>query len=188
VTEDADLGVRLARHGYVTELVPTVTHEEATHRPWAWVRQRSRWLKGFLVTYLVHMRDPGQLLRDLGPKRFLGLQAMFLATFCQFACAPLLWTFWLTYAGITHPVQSTLGSGVMWAMIGLFVTSELLNLAMGFTAVSGRKHRHLLAYVPTMMVYFTLGTLAAYKALWELVRSPFFWDKTQHGTSDPQDS
>ena len=55
VTEDADLGVRLARHGYVTELIPTVTYEEANCRPWRWVRQRSRWLKGFMITYIVHM-------------------------------------------------------------------------------------------------------------------------------------
>jgi cellulose synthase/poly-beta-1,6-N-acetylglucosamine synthase-like glycosyltransferase len=60
VTEDADLGVRLARHGYVTELIPTVTYEEANCRPWRWVRQRSRWLKGFMITYCVHMKN----LRD----------------------------------------------------------------------------------------------------------------------------
>ena len=77
VTEDADLGVRLARHGYVTELIPTVTYEEANCRPWRWVRQRSRWLKGFMITYIVHMRDPAQLLRDLGFKRFMGLQMIF---------------------------------------------------------------------------------------------------------------
>ncbi|MGB7243203.1 MAG: glycosyltransferase family 2 protein, partial [Sulfitobacter sp.] len=103
VTEDADLGVRLARHGYVTELIPTVTHEEANCRTWPWIRQRSRWLKGFMITYLVHMRDPGQLLRDLGMRRFLGLQTIFLATFSQFFCAPLLWSFWIALFGVTHP-------------------------------------------------------------------------------------
>src|SRR6056297_2364002 len=58
VTEDADLGFRLARHGYRTEMVATVTDEEANCRPWAWVKQRSRWLKGYMTTYLVHMRQP----------------------------------------------------------------------------------------------------------------------------------
>ena len=187
VTEDADLGVRLARHGYVTELLPTVTHEEATSRAWPWVRQRSRWLKGFMITYFVHMRDPAQLLRDLGLKRFLGLQTIFLATFSQFATAPLLWSFWLTVFGVTHPVETTLGSQAVWILAGLFICSEVLSLTMGMVAVSGRAHRHLLAYVPTMMFYFTLGALASYKALWEMVRSPFYWDKTQHGVSHQTD-
>lgn len=187
VTEDADLGVRLARHGYVTELLPTVTHEEATSRAWPWVRQRSRWLKGFMITYFVHMRQPRQLMRDLGFKRFMGLQTIFLATFSQFAAAPLLWSFWLTLTGIPHPVEITLGASVLWGFVGIFVLSEVLSLSMGIYAVSGRAHRHLVGYVPTMMLYFTLGALASYKALWEMVRNPFFWDKTQHGVSHQTD-
>jgi cellulose synthase/poly-beta-1,6-N-acetylglucosamine synthase-like glycosyltransferase len=183
VTEDADLGVRLARHGYVTELLPTVTHEEATCRVWPWVRQRSRWLKGFLVTYFVHMRNPAQLLRDLGFWRFLGVQTMFLATFSQFIFAPFLWSFWLVLFGASHPVTTTMGQGAVTALIAFFLIAEAVNLAIAFTAVSGVKHRHLLAFVPTMILYFTLGTVAAYKALWEIIHTPFFWDKTQHGVS-----
>ena len=80
VTEDADLGVRLARYGYVTEIMPTVTREEANCRPWPWIKQRSRWLKGFMVTYLVHMRHPRRLWRDLGALRFVSVQAFFLGT------------------------------------------------------------------------------------------------------------
>lgn len=187
VTEDADLGVRLARHGYKTELLPTVTREEATSRPWAWVRQRSRWLKGFMITYFVHMRRPGALLRDLGFWRFMGVQTIFLAAVSQFAAAPVLWSFWLTFFGITHPVAVTLGTPVVWGLAGLFVATEVLSLLLGLAAVSRKGHRHLIPFVPTMMFYFTLGTVAAYKALWELVRAPFFWDKTQHGVSTQTD-
>ncbi|MEP2640763.1 glycosyltransferase family 2 protein [Roseobacter sp.] len=188
VTEDADLGVRLARHGYVTELLPTVTHEEATSRVWPWVRQRSRWLKGFMITYFVHMRDPAQLYRDLGFKRFLGLQTIFLASVSQFAAAPVLWSFWITLFGVTHPVELTLGAQAVWTCAGIFIVAECLTLCMGIYAVSGKAHRHLIAYVPTMMLYFTLGAAASYKALWELIRAPFFWDKTQHGVSHQTDA
>ncbi|ASM71701.1 MULTISPECIES: glycosyltransferase family 2 protein [Roseobacteraceae] len=184
VTEDADLGVRLARHGYRTELLPTATHEEANCRPWRWVRQRSRWLKGFMITYFVHMRHPRQLLRELGWKRVAGLQVIFLATFSQFAAAPLLWSFWLIPLGLPHPVQTTLGTQAVWAMTALFVVSELLSLTLGLAAVSGRAHRHLLPWVPTMPFYFPLGALAAYKALYEMIAQPFFWDKTQHGYAE----
>lgn len=90
VTEDADLGVQLARHGYVTELIPTVTYEEANCRPWRWVRQRSRWLIGFMITYIVQMKDPIQLIRDLGFLRFMRLRMIFLSTFSQFALAHVL--------------------------------------------------------------------------------------------------
>lgn len=187
VTEDADLGVRLARHGYQTEILPTVTREEATSRPWAWVRQRSRWLKGFLVTYCVHMRKPGQLIKDIGVWRFLGLQTIFLAAVSQFALAPVLWSFWLTLVGVNHPVAATLGAPAVWVCVAVFITAELIGLALGVVAVCRASHRHLIPWVPTMMVYFTLGALAAYKALWELVRVPFYWDKTQHGVTRQTD-
>ena len=181
VTEDADLGVRLARHGYVTELLPTVTYEEANCRAWPWVRQRSRWLKGFLITWCVHMRNPAALLRDLGWKRFLGVQTLLLATFSQFACAPLLWSFWLALFGVQHPVEVTLGAPVMWAMVGFFVAAEILSLTISMVAVSGRDHRHLIGWVLTTPFYFPMGALAAYKGLHEFIVSPFFWDKTEHG-------
>ncbi|MFK7837476.1 MAG: glycosyltransferase [Sulfitobacter sp.] len=185
VTEDADLGIRLARQGYVTELLPSVTYEEATSRVWPWVRQRSRWLKGFLVTWCVHMRNPAQLLADLGWWRFLGVQTMMFATFCQFAAAPLLWSFWLLSLGGTHPVETTLGATVLWSMVGVFVLSELLNLGLSIVAVSGRDHQHLMWWVITMPFYFVLGALAAMKALYEFFTVPYFWDKTEHGVSAP---
>lgn len=181
VTEDADLGVRLARAGYVTELLPTVTYEEANCRPLPWIRQRSRWLKGFMITYLVHMRYPRRLLSDLGFKRFLGLQVVFMATFSQFAAMPLLWSFWLPVAGFSHPVATTFGYDLLFWLGIFFLTAELLNIIISMVAVSGPAHRHLLPWVLSMPIYFTMGAFAAYKALYELVVTPFYWDKTEHG-------
>lgn len=183
VTEDADLGVRLARAGYATELLPTVTYEEANCRLWPWVRQRSRWLKGFLITWCVHMRNPSQLIADLGVLRFLGVQIMLLGTFCQFIMAPLLWSFWLVLAGWSHPVAQTLGQTTLWSMVGVFIVAETLNLALSLVAVSGKDHKHLMWWVFLMPVYFPLGALAAAKGLHEFVVSPFFWDKTEHGVT-----
>ncbi|GAB4287030.1 MAG: glycosyltransferase [Roseovarius sp.] len=183
VTEDADLGFRLARHGYRTEMVATVTREEANCRPWAWVRQRSRWLKGYMMTWLVHMRRPARLWRQLGTWRFVGFQAHFVAALSSVILAPLLWSFWLVFLGLPHPLEALVPRGLMMALGALFLTVELVNLAIHATAVSGRDHRHLLAWTPTMHAYFPLGTIAAYKALYELVLRPFFWDKTRHGLS-----
>ncbi|MGC1506621.1 MAG: glycosyltransferase [Sulfitobacter sp.] len=188
VTEDADLGLRLARAGYVTELLPTVTYEEANCRLWPWVRQRSRWLKGFLITWCVHMRDPRQLLRDLGWVRFIGVQTMLLATVAQFTCAPLLWSFWLALLGLKHPIEHSLGSTALWSMVVFFILSATLNLGMSLVAVSGKAHRHLMWWVFTTPFYYPLGTLAALKGLIEFVISPFFWDKTEHGVTPLQDA
>ncbi|MEL6885593.1 MAG: glycosyltransferase [Pseudomonadota bacterium] len=183
VTEDADLGIRLARAGYSTQLVSTVTMEEANCRPWPWVKQRSRWLKGFFITYCVHMRSPLRLWRDLGTLGFLGVQAMFLGTVLQFATLPLLWTFWIPAIGLPHPVTATLGTSVVLPIAMLFIATELLNAVIAALAVSGKAHRHLLPWILAMPLYFPLGALAAYKALYELVAAPFYWDKTHHGSS-----
>lgn len=185
VTEDADLGIRLARHGYVTELIPTVTYEEANCRAWPWVKQRSRWLKGFAITWLVHMRAPRALMRDLGFWRFMGVQTLLLATFAQFAFAPLLWSFWITLAGFEHPVAMTLGAPIALGMAWFFLFSELINLGISLVAVSRQEHRHLMGYVFTLPLYFPMAALSAYKAIKEIVVEPFYWDKTQHGVTPP---
>ncbi|MCG7519654.1 glycosyltransferase [Ruegeria sp. Ofav3-42] len=186
VTEDADLGVRLSRAGYRTEMVDTTTFEEANFRAWPWVKQRSRWLKGFMVTYLVHMRAPMRLLRDLGLKRFLGVQAFFLGTIGQFLLAPVLWLFWLATLGLPGPFDPLLPDWAFYALIGLFLAAEITNLIVGMLAVASRERRFLMPWVPTMPLYFPLGVLAAYKALWELASNPFFWDKTQHGQASEE--
>ena len=186
VTEDADLGVRLCRAGYRTELIGTVTYEEAACRFWPWIRQRSRWLKGFMVTYLVHMRRPRQLLRDLGGWRFWGLQAFFVGTLCQFLLAPVLWSFWLIVFGVFHPIQTLLPLSVVYAICALFVLAEVLTISIGMVAVSSARRRFLMPWTLTMIFYFPIGAIAAYKALGELLLRPYHWEKTQHGQADAE--
>lgn len=181
VTEDADLGIRLARHGYYTQLLETVTLEEANCRAISWVKQRSRWLKGYAVTWLVHMRNPRQLWAQLGPWRFFGVQVLFLGTLVQFMLAPLLWTFWLMMLGLGHPLQDTLGGPVMIGFIAVFLLAEAVTLSVGFLALRRPSHRSLRLWLPTLHLYFPLAVLAVYKALWELITVPFYWDKTAHG-------
>lgn len=187
VTEDADLGFRLARHGYRTEMIETTTQEEANCHPLPWIKQRSRWLKGYMVTYLVHMRRPRLLLRQLGLWRFIGYQTHFVTAISQFLLAPVLWSFWLVLLGLPHPLDGVLSANMLTATARMFLLVEALTIAAGLIAVSGPAHRHLLFWVPTLHFYFPLGVLAAYKALYELVFAPFYWDKTTHGHSlDPR--
>lgn len=184
VTEDADLGLRLARRGYRTELIHTVTGEEANCRALPWVKQRSRWQKGYAMTWGVHMRDPRRLWRELGAWRMFGVQVVFLGSLTQALMAPLLWTFWVLALGLPHTFAAALPGWMLPAMTALFLGSEAVNILCGLWAVRGPRHRHLAPWVPTLHLYHPLGTLSAWKALHEVVTRPFYWDKTQHGLFD----
>lgn len=186
VTEDADLGMRLARHGLRTELVDTTTFEEANCRPLPWIRQRSRWLKGYFVTYAVHMRRPGLLLRQLGWWRFLGFQVFFLTTLSQYVLAPVLWSFWVVPFGLAHPVAAALPPLLHHALVGTFLFTEVLLIALTLTAMRLTPNRLSPFWAPVLHFYFPLGALASYKALWELIHRPFWWDKTRHGQCDAE--
>jgi cellulose synthase/poly-beta-1,6-N-acetylglucosamine synthase-like glycosyltransferase len=181
VTEDADLGVRLARHGYRTELIATTTQEEANGRFWPWVKQRSRWMKGYAITYGVHMRDPGKLYRDLGARRFWGFQILFAGTLSQFVLAPVLWSFWVMPFGVNHPMGHYLQGWVLILVVGLFIFSELTNMFVLALGVTKAKKMWLIKWIPTMHFYFPMAAVAAYKGLYELTFKPFDWDKTAHG-------
>ncbi|MEM9707875.1 MAG: glycosyltransferase [Pseudomonadota bacterium] len=181
VTEDADLGIRLTRRGWRTEIINTVTDEEANCRAWPWVKQRSRWIKGYALTWLVHMRAPRTLLADLGLWRFLGFQIIFLGALTQYALAPLLWSFWIAALGLAHPVTSAMAPLWAFGLVILFVAAELANATISVIACRRAGHWRKVPWVPFMLLYYPLGAIAAWKAFWEILRKPFFWDKTEHG-------
>lgn len=90
VTEDADLGIRLARLGCDRD--HRVAHlEEANTRLPNWMRQRARSMKGFLITWLVHMREPLRLLQEVGPAAFCAIQAVTLGFLPPPCCIPCVW-------------------------------------------------------------------------------------------------
>lgn len=184
VTEDADLGVRLARCGLRTEMLATTTHEEANCRLRPWVRQRSRWIKGHILTWVVHMRQPRALWRELGPQAFLGYQVVFLGAQSQVLLAPVMWSFWLILFGVPHPVQALLSPAAVTAMTALFVLSELLVIAVAMVGLSRTRHRGLWRHAPLLHIYHPLGAIAGWRAVWEAVVNPFYWAKTSHGHFD----
>jgi cellulose synthase/poly-beta-1,6-N-acetylglucosamine synthase-like glycosyltransferase len=181
VTEDAELGLRLARAGYRTELVSTTTFEEANAAIMPWIRQRSRWLKGYLITWATAMRHPVELWRDLGTWRFFGLQAQMLSAVLGFFLAPLLWSLALLPFGVPHPMAEVLApQTALW--IGVFMMlSFALSVAVSVHACAAPHLRHLRWRAPLVEVYYTLGALAAWIGALELMGKPFYWAKTRHG-------
>jgi hypothetical protein len=181
VTEDADLGIRLARAGYRVGLIDSETAEEAVRTPLAWLRQRSRWQKGFLMTWLVHMRAPGRLRRDLGWRGFLGFQALFLGAAAASLGLPLLLAGWIWWGALGAP---GLGAAPAWLAAAALAALHLGQAVMVGSAVvaARRAGRPALArWAPLLPLYAVLGTFSALKALAEAVAAPAFWDKTAHG-------
>jgi glycosyltransferase XagB len=184
VTEDADLGLRLARRGYATRLLASTTYEEANCRALPWVKQRSRWIKGYMMTYVTHMRRPRALWRELGPWAFFGMQMMFAGSVLQALLAPALLVLWALAFGLLVPEQIGLPGGVTQGMAALGVASEVVSIWIGYLGLQRAGQRVSPAWVPTMLAYHLLASLAAYKALYEMLARPFYWDKTAHGLFD----
>ncbi len=181
VTEDADLGVRLARCGYLTELIDTTTLEEANASPLAWVKQRSRWMKGYVLTWAVHTRNPARLWRDLGPRRFFGFHLLFMGSILNALLMPFLWSTAVMLWGWHHPILDVLPGDGVTALSALFLTGMVVSMAVSWLSCAAPHHRRLRPWIPTLGLYFPLATLALAKALSEIVLRPFHWDKTTHG-------
>ncbi|MEM6355631.1 MAG: glycosyltransferase family 2 protein [Pseudomonadota bacterium] len=184
VTEDADLGMRLFRRGWRVRVLSVRTEEEANCRPLAWIRQRSRWLKGYLLTWLTHIRRPMKLLREMGPRGFLGFNVLFLGAACSYLAMPLFWISvigWLLTG--TTPWDGFLPAWAFWPLAASLAGGQLLMLSAAALAMARKGALDLMLWVPSLPFYWTLGALAAWKAVLELFIAPYYWDKTRHGVS-----
>ena len=182
VTEDCDLGVRLHAHGYRTAMLASTTWEEANPALLNWIRQRSRWAKGYLQTYLVHMRHPLRLLRALGARAFWGFQMTVGGSLLCFLVNPVYWLmtvlWFLTHAGVISAMFPPLiyGLGLVCGFLGNFV---FVYLAL--VGCMQRGYYDLVKYTVLTPVYWLLMSIGAYKALLQLISRPHYWEKTQHG-------
>ncbi|MEM8698340.1 MAG: glycosyltransferase [Pseudomonadota bacterium] len=184
VTEDADLGMRLARAGLRAEVDLSVTEEEANCRIFPWIRQRSRWLKGYLFTWLSHMRAPGQLWRDLGPLGFFGLNVLFLGGATAYLAIPLFWTALLGWVVTGEGIWSSSVPGwAIWPAGVSLAVGQAVMLGCAVLALRRRGALDLILWVPLLPLYWTIGAIAAWKAIIEFFIAPFYWDKTRHGVS-----
>jgi cellulose synthase/poly-beta-1,6-N-acetylglucosamine synthase-like glycosyltransferase len=176
VTEDADLGYRLARDGYHSDVIGPPTCEEAPVTFGAWINQRTRWIKGHMQTWLVLMRDPVRTAREMGLAAFASMQIIFatglLAAFAHGPLAFILLTAMLSPYDLLSAADFTL------AIVGYCVA---LFAALTACALSGSLSHARAAF--TMPLYWPLASLAAYRALLELIFRPHHWAKTAHGVS-----
>ncbi len=184
VTEDADLGVRLARFGYRTAVVRSSTYEEAPARFGPWLRQRTRWFKGWMQTWAVHMRSPFRLFADLGFAGFVSFQLVVGGSVLAALIHPLVLAGFLYAYAAGVPFLGTDGKLVT-------ALAWLYGIALGagyftsiFVGIRGLKRRGLLRvawWLALVPLHWLLLSLAAWRALLQLLRDPQRWEKTEHG-------
>ncbi len=181
VTEDADLGLRLFRCGYRAEVLDSVTYEEACCRFWPWVKQRTRWLKGWMQTYAVHMREPRRLARELGLSGFLAFQGHFAGIIVAALVHPLSYVL-IIHDGLLFDESQTLLSRNLW-LLAVFnlIAGYVASLALALCVMRGKRARRLLPHLLLIPVYWLMISAACYRAVYQLVRAPHYWEKTEHG-------
>jgi cellulose synthase/poly-beta-1,6-N-acetylglucosamine synthase-like glycosyltransferase len=185
VTEDADLGTRLARLGYRAATIASTTYEEAPAKLKPWLKQRTRWFKGWMQTYLVHMRDPRQLARDLGVAGFMTFHLVLAGTVLAALVQPVLIVFLLMLLVADVPLlaatDNLAGQVLVWAHGAALIGGYGASGVLGYI---GLKRRRLLSTAWVLMLlplYWLLLSLAALRAVIELAFDPYRWEKTEHG-------
>ena len=187
VTEDADLGLRIAATGYQTAVVDSVTMEEANSDPINWIRQRSRWYKGYLQTWLVHMRRPLHLLRTIGWRSFVRFNLVVGGTPI---IAVLNLAFWLItvlwFLGQPAAIGAVFPWYIYFPALAALVLGNAATLYMNMIALREDDRSDLLIPALTVPLFWLMMSIAAAKGLYQLIRNPSYWEKTFHGLDRPE--
>jgi cellulose synthase/poly-beta-1,6-N-acetylglucosamine synthase-like glycosyltransferase len=182
VTEDADLGIRAAMHGYRVGIVNSTTYEEANKHLGNWLRQRSRWIKGYMQTALVYLRSPVDLYRRAGLRQTVGFALLIGGTPLIFLFQPIavgLTIYWLlTRTQLLAPIFPPI---LLYISLFNLLIGNMLAIYVNMFAVFKRRLHGLVLYSLLNPLYWLLHSIAAYKALGQLFTRPYHWEKTVHG-------
>jgi glycosyltransferase XagB len=185
VTEDADLGIRASAMGYRVGVVNSTTLEEANTSIPNFIRQRSRWIKGYMQTSLVHARRPVSLIRKIGLRRFASFALLIAGTPITFLGVIPLYV--LTVFTIVIPTEWLSPFFPVWLLWITLVNFIIGNSAMVYLSMMGPYKRgtfDLILWSLLNPVYWILHSAASYKALWQLLFNPHYWEKTEHGLTN----
>ena len=182
VTEDADLGLRLARLGYTTQCLDSTTWETALGTAAGWMKQRRRWTKGLMQTLIVLARDPSAA-RAFGPYRaaFVALTLTNLVTgplLTPLAAAALIGDLCRKGFPAPHGIVDLAETTLVTSVVLLGIASTLW---CGFIGARRRSVRWGYVSLPLLLPYQFLVSVAAWIGLLDLMRDPYHWHKTDHG-------
>lgn len=176
VAEDADLGFRLTRFGYRVEMLASTTAEQAPPHWTSWFNQRRRWTKGWMQTILVLARHPRRTLREFGPGRTAVLVLLAVSLILGPLLSPLVATGLVI--SLTGQDPASFALACLWVpVLGCGTTTILWTSYVGITraALAG-----CWLSLPLMVPYQILISAAAWGGLFDLLRAPYHWHKTEH--------
>jgi cellulose synthase/poly-beta-1,6-N-acetylglucosamine synthase-like glycosyltransferase len=185
VTEDCDLGLRLARYELETVVLNSTTLEEANSKCKNWIRQRSRWIKGYMQSYLINMRQPLRYLRKGGMRDFFSLQFVIGGKTAFLFLNPLLWLLFILYFAFNSFVaasfQQLFPRPVLYAGTFTLVFGNFFYIYTYLLACFRRKQYQLIKWALLIPLYWAMMSVAAGMALYQLIVKPHYWEKTEHG-------
>ncbi|MCK5061410.1 glycosyltransferase, partial [Candidatus Parcubacteria bacterium] len=184
VTEDCDLGVRIFKRGYKTAIIDSVTLEEANSQAMNWLRQRSRWIKGYMQTYLVHMRQPVKFIKESGIHAFI-FQLVVGGKVAFMIINPFLWlttiAYFAFYSLVGQGIEALYPPLVFYIAATSLIVGNFLYIYYYMIGCARRGHWGLIKYVFFIPVYWLMVSVAAVIAFYQLLTKPHYWEKTQHG-------
>ncbi len=183
VTEDADLGIRLARLGYRSATLTLPTREEAPTTWPVWRNQRTRWFKGWMQTWLVHTRQPLRLVQDLGWRQTAGFLTITAGMILSAMIHPIYLTVILAapiFPDLFAPAPDTAGAIIFWIGVANLLGGYAAMVLLSVRALRLRSRGHLARSLAWLPVYWMMMSVAAYRAAWHLAVRPFHWGKTPH--------
>lgn len=185
VTEDADLGVRLFQKGFRTAVIDSTTYEEATSQAKNWFRQRSRWLKGYMQTYLVHTRNYKDFIGHKGIVHYLIFQLTVGGKVLFILINPLMWVITLLYFtsySFAGPFLETIyAPPISYLAVTSWIFGNFLFVYYYMIACGRKQEWDLMKYVLLIPVYWGMMSYAGAIALYQLIFKPHYWEKTVHG-------
>ena len=185
VTEDADLGIRLVKKGYRTEILDSVTLEEANSQFFNWIKQRSRWIKGYMQTYFVHTRDLTTFKTSRKKHHKYSFQLVMGAKILSTLINPIMWgTTILYFASRTTAapiIERFFPAPILYMGVFCFIFGNFLYMYYYMIGTVKRGHYDLVKYTYLVPFYWLTMSYAGWMAVVSIIRDPHYWEKTVHG-------
>ncbi len=185
VTEDCDLGMRLVKHGYRTAVVNSMTMEEANSDLLNWFQQRTRWIKGYIQTYLVHMRNPKHFMRDWQEPHVITFQLVVGGKIMSMFINPVMWIITISYFALRPIIgvfiESFFPAPVLYMAVFSLVFGNFLYMYYYMIGCAKREYDDIIKYVFLVPFYWLGMSMAAWHAVYKIIRDPHYWSKTKHG-------
>ncbi len=185
VTEDADLGIRLFKKGFQTAIIDSTTYEEATSKIKNWIRQRSRWIKGYMQTYLVHMREWKNFYKEKGITHYIIFQLNVGGKILFLLLNPLMWLitlgYFTAYSFFGPAIQVIYRPPISYIAVISWVFGNFLFFYYYMLGCAKRSQWDLIKYIFMIPFYWAMMSTASAMALYQLILKPHYWEKTVHG-------